>query len=241
MGLLGTSNQEKTAFLTTKGIAAKVEEIITGSKKFIWIISPFVDIDQIYLDRLHDAELAGISVVLVFGKNKSLNPKKFENLKTARILFLENLHAKCYINENSALITSMNLYGYSEINNREMGIVAYSNPKKDGIYEDIYNEAMSIIRAAESYDINAIQTKPAPQYNSKQSESKKNTQGYCIRCKTQIDFNMKHPFCKGCYEKWSLYKNKTYKEKFCHACHEEKDGISFAHPLCYDCYIKLKK
>ncbi len=30
---------------------------------------------------------------------------KFQNLKNIKIYFLNNLHAKCYLNENMALIT----------------------------------------------------------------------------------------------------------------------------------------
>jgi phosphatidylserine/phosphatidylglycerophosphate/cardiolipin synthase-like enzyme len=35
----------------------------------------------------------------------------------------KNLHAKCYINENKAIISSMNLYDYSQTTNVEMGFL----------------------------------------------------------------------------------------------------------------------
>ena len=35
----------------------------------------------------------------------------------------KNLHAKCYLNEKEALLTSMNLYEYSQEHNDEMGIL----------------------------------------------------------------------------------------------------------------------
>ena len=39
------------------------------------------------------------------------------------VRFCENLHAKCYLNETAAIITSMNLYEFSQVNNNEMGIL----------------------------------------------------------------------------------------------------------------------
>ncbi len=38
------------------------------------------------------------------------------------IILSQNLHAKCYLNEKAAIITSMNLYDFSQVNNNEMGV-----------------------------------------------------------------------------------------------------------------------
>ena len=40
-----------------------------------------------------------------------------------RTSFREHLHAKCYMNDSHALVTSMNLYEFSQVNNDEMGIL----------------------------------------------------------------------------------------------------------------------
>ncbi len=111
-------------FLTTKGIAASIEKIIRNANDFIVIISPYVKIDKTYIDRLLEAEQKNVEIILVFGKEnmRDFEKDKFQSFQNINIYFLANLHAKCYLNENIALITSMNLYGYSEENNREMGI-----------------------------------------------------------------------------------------------------------------------
>ena len=46
-----------------------------------------------------------------------------KSIKNLTILEKKNNHAKCYLNEQRAIICSMNLYEYSEINNIEMGIL----------------------------------------------------------------------------------------------------------------------
>ena len=40
-----------------------------------------------------------------------------------RTSYCKNLHAKCYLNGNRALLTSMNLYEFSQVNNHEIGVL----------------------------------------------------------------------------------------------------------------------
>ena len=60
---------------------------------------------------------------------------------------LKNLHAKCYMNESVALVTSMNLYEFSQSNNNEMGILV-SRLWDDKLYKDIEKESVRLARAS---------------------------------------------------------------------------------------------
>ena len=75
---------------------------------------------------------------LYYGKN-DLQPEQRTSGSTrwtsVRTSFRENLHAKCYLNENEALVTSMNLYEFSQQNNDEMGILV-SKHDDPALYED---------------------------------------------------------------------------------------------------------
>ncbi len=58
---------------------------------------------------------AGISYKLEeLIKNSKDNLSFFQELKNCKVYCFENLHTKCYLNENTAIITSMNLYDYSQ-------------------------------------------------------------------------------------------------------------------------------
>ena len=46
-----------------------------------------------------------------------------QQLNYVRISFCKNLHAKCYLNEESCIVSSLNLYEFSQVNNNEMGIL----------------------------------------------------------------------------------------------------------------------
>ena len=63
-----------------------------------------------------------------------------------------------------------------------------------------------------------------------------NDNGFCIRCKDNLKIDVKHPFCKPCYQEWNKYKKTDYAEKFCHTCGQSSNKISFEKPVCYSCY-----
>ena len=225
-------------FLTTKGIAASIERIIRNAKDFITIISPYVKVDKTYVERLREAEKSNIKIHLIFGKEdmREFEKEKFQCFRSLSIYFLENLHAKCYMNEETALIASMNLYGYSEANNREMGIEVRKN-ENHKLYDDIKREAKSIKDAAESYNMNVrFYGNPLKFENIAQY-----TVGYCVRCHDKIDFDTERPFCNACYDVWAQYGNADYPERYCHKCGRQIDSwneqqVDYAHPLCYSCW-----
>ena len=78
---------------------------------------------------------------------KELQPQEIEwlrGLTYIRTSFCKNLHAKCYMNEEMCIITSLNLYEFSQVNNNEMGILIQRS--EDGqLYKDAYEEAQRII------------------------------------------------------------------------------------------------
>lgn len=61
--------------------------------------------------------------------------------------------------------------------------------------------------------------------------------GFCIRCKSKIQIDVKHSLCKQCYSEWNKYKNPDFAEKYCHVCGNVNKG-SFSKPLCHSCYKK---
>lgn len=111
-------------FLTTKAIAFHIEEIIKTAKEHICIITPYLKLSNTFYERLYEASGKGLDIDFVYGKTElTKHDKELINSLNINIYFKENLHAKCYMNEESALVTSMNLHSFSEGNNREFGIL----------------------------------------------------------------------------------------------------------------------
>lgn len=137
-------------FLTTVGNSFFIEQIILGSTEKLTLVTPFLKFSKTIVERLADAERKSIKITLIYGKNEL--PKKEKEIlysfKNIRIFFCENLHAKCYFNDSAMIITSMNLYEFSERNNREMGI--YIEKESD---EEIFNHALEEVESIQNASV----------------------------------------------------------------------------------------
>jgi phosphatidylserine/phosphatidylglycerophosphate/cardiolipin synthase-like enzyme len=136
-------------FLRTSKIASHIEDIIVDAKEHITFVTPYLKFTKTLYERLVEKDEAGVKIIFVYGK-KNLQydqEKLLKNLKNISIYFLENLHAKCYTNEFAGIVTSMNLYDFSEKNNREMGIF-FRKTDNESLYTQVNAEVESIIKAA---------------------------------------------------------------------------------------------
>ena len=68
---------------------------------------------------------------IIYGKRglKSDEREWIDSIPSIELCFRETLHAKLYLNEKQAVLTSMNLYQFSEKNNDEMGILVSKNAR----------------------------------------------------------------------------------------------------------------
>ncbi len=84
-----------------------------------------------------------------------------QKLDFVRLSFCKNLHAKCYLNESECIISSLNLYEFSQINNNEMGILIRKYEDQD-VFKDAYEEAQRIIRISDEVRISLDEVKAEP-------------------------------------------------------------------------------
>ena len=222
-------------FLTTQGTSYHIENIIVKAKNFIILISPYLNISKNLYDRLQDADKRKVRIILIYGKDelKSGEWEKLENLKNLSVYYCDNLHAKCYLNEEIMVITSMNMYEYSEKNNREMGVLI-SKENDNEAYNDAIREVKSITASQVTKTVEKVK------HSTTKSESKNQHRGYCIRCGLSISFDLTRPFCSNCYKVWSKWKDPEYLELYCHHC-GEVEITTMSKPLCYDCYRALQR
>ena len=119
----------------------------------------FLKLNERIKELLEDKNRLKIDVRIVYGKNELASNEVdwLSKQDYTRTSFCKNLHAKCYINENLCIITSLNLYEFSQINNNEMGILLTRNEEPD-LYRDALDEAQRIVRIGAEINIlnNAI-------------------------------------------------------------------------------------
>ena len=112
-------------FLDTQGVSYYLKKLIDNAEDKLYLISPYLQLNNQLKLSLEDRHKFSIDIVMIYGKVSEINPTDSEWLNSMpgiKLMFHKDLHAKCYFNEKEAIITSMNLYMFSQQNNVEMGI-----------------------------------------------------------------------------------------------------------------------
>jgi len=118
-------------FLTGNELNAQLENLFEYANEYLYLISPYIKLHDRYASALKTKrENYDLKIVVVFGKNeddfsKSMKQEDFNFFKefpNIEIRYEKRLHAKYYANEASAILTSMNLYTFSQDYNIEAGV-----------------------------------------------------------------------------------------------------------------------
>ena len=221
-----------TEFLTTQGTSHHIESITRNAKDRLFLISPYLQLSKTFFQRLKDADRRNVAITLVCKKG-ALKPderSQLQQLKNLSIYFHEDLHAKSYFNEECMVITSMNIYEFSEKKNREMGILIRKEDDNK-VFNDAVKEVESIINSSTKDDSRKHKN------DSYYPRTKQN--GYCIRCGAIIPYDLDRPFCHKCFLKWLEWENPDYEESCCPTC-GKPTPTSKAEPQCYSCYRKSR-
>lgn len=127
-------------FIAEDNLNSEVFNIIKNANELLMIVSPFIRFHQRIIDELkYKKNLDKLQLVVLFGKNeedltKSINLADLELIKdfpNVEIYYNKRLHSKYYANETHSILTSMNLYDYSQNNNIETGVLFVSNNQVD--------------------------------------------------------------------------------------------------------------
>lgn len=163
-------------FLNTSATNFFLEELIKNAKERLILISPYLRLNDRIKELLEDKNRLKIDIRIIYGKS-DLHPdeiKWMQKLDYVRISFCKNLHAKCYINEESCIISSLNLYEFSQVNNNEMGIFI-SKEEDNSVFKDAYEEAQRIIRISDEVRISLDEVKAEQSEINSTEESTENS------------------------------------------------------------------
>lgn len=246
-------------FITTKQTSSALEELINDADKLLYLVSPFLKLSKDFQELINSRNKHEKKTVIIYGKHE-LTPEQLKFLTGLRFVYLkyhENLHAKCYVNDTKLIITSLNFYEYSMINNKEMGVI-YDNTIPEDV--EIYTKALEHVKFIEenSDDKPFELTSNAPKVTvtvDKKTEPTKTTptkveakksstpnSGYCIRTGAEIPFNVEKPMTYDAFKSWNKYGDPEYAEKFCHFSGESSNGqTSVSKPILGKNWKKAKE
>jgi len=222
-------------FLKGNELNSEIGKIFENAEHNLILISPYIKLHHRYADELkskvHNDKL---SIIIVFGKNekditKSLTSADLEFFKQfpdIEIRYEKRLHAKFYANESAQILTSMNLYDFSQDENIEAGIKTE--------FSSLGNLASKIISSEKNIDQDAwdyfnkvidhseLLFKNNPEYESGMLGLTKKYKGY----KNEIDKISEH-FSKTSSSKTYTPKTVTSNEIIDGYCIRTGDKIPF--------------
>lgn len=247
--------------LSSTDISREVLALIEGAKQVLILVSPYFDPwERLTTEIKRAANRPGMNVVLLLrgGEDRAKQEEKSRELAAAgvKVVYLSRLHAKVYISESQAIVTSMNLLKSSALDSWELAIRAHAKADADLFNQVVAHTKGLMERAKDEREIAAkVKTagsvaslaamamaatppghRPAPAAKPATSAGRRaSKEGHCIRCGVGLAFNPDRPLCNDCYKAWSKYENPDYKEAHCHSCGKER-ATSLAKPLCKPCW-----
>jgi len=148
-------------FITTTEINYLLEELIKNASERLILISPYLKFSDRIKELIEDKERLKIDVRIVYGKSElqSGEINWLNRLTYVRTSFCKNLHAKCYLNEVDCIVTSLNLYEFSQANNNEMGVLLTRRQDHEAFSEAL-KEAQRIVRISDEVPAEAEKSTP---------------------------------------------------------------------------------
>lgn len=219
--------------LETNSLNEHLGQLMRDANRRLWLLSSYVE-----LSRSNEADLAkacerGVEVCLIYGKERSQGPAVLSNRRLAQmeVRYLSNHHAKCYLSEDRVIIGSMNLVGYSQTHNEEMGVLL----TRDGDPEAF----KSAWAAAERLHALATAARrlPSPEADQVAEPGQPGsyiTLGYCLECGARVPRDRRRPLCAQHEKEWRKWSDLSDEYPRCHHCGQQT-GSTVSMPLCERC------
>ena len=225
----------------------QIYKLIRGAKESLSLVSPYNKHPQHLRTLLKEAIAGDVHVTMLYRDEKDQREGvTYLEREGATVLPVEWLHSKIYMNESTALASSMNLHE-SSFNNSSEFCIRIDKAGSGPLYKQLAEYVELIQSRSERQNLSATPEKSTPAKAAAKSvppaarppKAKPHTlvQGSCIRCgKASIAYNLKKPYCLKCFHSWDKDSNSL--EKHCHRC-GKKRKTSFAEPLCAPCYKSI--
>jgi len=227
--------RKKKTLYADEEISVLFIRAIDQAKNEVIIISPYVTLWNNLTRAIKRARQNGVTFKLYYrddysGKLEGATIELFDE-----IYAVPNLHAKIYLFDGEAIISSMNLLGSSQKDSMEIAIRLTDKQEINELRAYITKRIIPAITQSKGQK----GTTRGPSQTSRTTPQKQQNEytAHCIRCGSSIQFDLEFPHCKDCFEEWNQYQNPTYIENFCHRCGKEYETTIFK-PECPPCWTR---
>lgn len=222
----------------------RLHKLLDDTQRWVTLVSPYLAIEKLrdVERKIRSALNRKVAVSLVIrARDKHSSAPSAAGLEMLRRLIeqglkvyeVPDLHAKVYISERHALVTSLNLLESSFNNSIEIGMWV---PAGRTEYEQIRNFVRQEVGGyKQEFSL------PSPQDDDEDDDipffddEEDEATGHCIRCGEELELNPSKPYCAEHYGVWARYSNPDYKDNYCHGCGDEYSATKNK-PFCRDCF-----
>jgi len=230
--------------LTTPQISAAVIELIDETEEFCFLVSPYYKPWRQLQRALQRAKTKKRQVTMIYRADQ--NSHQLDSLlrdqesSQYELILVEKLHAKLYLNERRAIISSMNLYNSSEEQNIEIGYLVSQ-----------WNSRVLLQKVIQERLLDDPSAKVYPGWFHTEMERKRaeviaffaglETRGFCVICGKHHGFQRSGSWtsphivrCKRCWLADTETPVDEIKSSYCYYCGKPFEGTcSFPlHPHC---------
>lgn len=215
----------------------RVVKLIQESQRYLVLATAYLKSWRHLTIALREAHERGVAIYLVVragdgsAREREKRKSAIEELSPfVEVLEVERLHAKVYVSEAKAIVSSMNLTASSR-DSIEIGVCFEEPEFVDSVITELtrYCPELKAVRRA------TRMKRASPAKVVEPAEA------YCIGCGSGQPYNPLRPLCMTCYRKSSRGKRlQEMNERHCHQCGAPHDA-SLERPLCYECYKHLSK
>ncbi len=229
---------ERSSVFLDEAVALHIVRIVSEAQKQVIMVTPYLKLWRHIQNEIEKAIKRNVSVrFLVRDQADIVSGEDVAWLCShgVKVQAVEGLHAKVYLNENTVVLSSMNVTEASTTRSLEVGFTIRDKVDEQKIRDYVLKSLLEVSRP--------LNLKPQAQATvwaqspPAQPSQLRHTNAVCIRCHQPIPFNPDRPLCPACYGKWADYSNPDYEEKFCHMCGRDAE-TSYAKPLCRSCWQK---
>lgn len=148
-------------FIPTLEITSKIMSLIEEAQKELIVVSPYVNIQKWGKMKscLERAIERGVAITIIARKNAEQDLSYFNNSKINLVLVMD-LHAKLYMNDKYAIVTSQNLLQSSDNNSIEIGYITTNNLERKELVAFVNQfifKIQPIIEETKSINIKEVQ------------------------------------------------------------------------------------
>lgn len=259
-----TSTADKLEVIGQPETLRRLVRLIDEAAKRVWLVSPYTSLDKLRnLTRsIQAAGKKGVVVSLVVREPDKSTRHTDQAVAALRDLVasglklysLRDLHAKIYVSERHAILTSLNLLESSFNNSIEIGMWIPCDRAEFGEVRDFFSREiqqhmkpttpdalLSIVVAPSSAgrtqkQHEAIAEAPPPRRSGRRKERRSSgrserDEGFCIACGDSIPLNPDRPYCPDDYAE----AQEGERENHCHLCGDEY-AATLDKPLCKACF-----